>query len=171
MTAALLILAIAAACGPEWGPEWGPDTRVCADGLLIIEPQTHQTVQVWGSAVYTGPHRWQPFGDPALLPHPWGDPPVGMVRLGSRVLISPGSRVVHRYESPAGVATYVYEFLGAGPADFDGDGDLGTDADIEAFFACLADPACRAADFDCDGDSGTDLDIAAFFRCLSGGCP
>jgi hypothetical protein len=55
--------------------------------------------------------------------------------------------------------------------DFDGDGDSGTDADIEAFFACLAGnccPNCAPADYDGDGDSGTDADIEAFFRVLSG---
>ncbi len=58
--------------------------------------------------------------------------------------------------------------------DFDNDGDTGTDADIEAFFACLAGnccPTCWAlgADFDADGDAGTDADIEAFFRVLAGG--
>ncbi len=61
-----------------------------------------------------------------------------------------------------------------GTADFDGDGDTGTDADIEAFFACLAGNCCATcwhlgADFDADGDSGTDADIEAFFRVLAGG--
>jgi hypothetical protein len=61
-----------------------------------------------------------------------------------------------------------------GTADFDGDGDVGTDADIEAFFACLAGdccPTCHSggADFDGDGDVGTDADIEAFFRVLAGG--
>jgi hypothetical protein len=59
-----------------------------------------------------------------------------------------------------------------GSADFNGDGDLGTDADIEAFFACLAGsccPACGSADFNADGDIGTDADIEAFFRVLAGG--
>jgi hypothetical protein len=61
-----------------------------------------------------------------------------------------------------------------GTADFDGDGDVGTDADIEAFFACLAGNCCDTcwhlgADFDGDGDSGTDADIEAFFRVLAGG--
>jgi hypothetical protein len=61
-----------------------------------------------------------------------------------------------------------------GSADFDCDGSPGTDADIEAFFACLAGscPAfpCRAtADFNDDGDVGTDADIEAFFRVLAGG--
>jgi phosphatidylinositol-3-phosphatase len=57
-------------------------------------------------------------------------------------------------------------------ADFNGDGDLGTDADIEAFFSCLGGeccPACGSADFDADGDIGTDADIEAFFRVLAGG--
>jgi hypothetical protein len=61
-----------------------------------------------------------------------------------------------------------------GTSDFDGDGDAGTDADIEAFFACLAGACCAScwhlgADFDGDGDAGTDADIEAFFRVLAGG--
>jgi probable HAF family extracellular repeat protein len=61
-----------------------------------------------------------------------------------------------------------------GTADFDGDGDIGTDADIEAFFACLAGNCCDTcfpggADFNGDGDIGTDADIEAFFRVLAGG--
>jgi hypothetical protein len=59
-----------------------------------------------------------------------------------------------------------------GSADFDGDGDAATDADIEAFFACLAGnccPACDSADFNRDGDVATDADIEAFFRVLAGG--
>jgi glucose/arabinose dehydrogenase len=57
-------------------------------------------------------------------------------------------------------------------ADFDGDGDTGTDADIEAFFRCLAGDCCatcQSADFNLDGDTGTDADIEAFFRVLAGG--
>ncbi len=56
--------------------------------------------------------------------------------------------------------------------DFDHDGASGTDADIEAFFACLAGsccPTCGTADFNSDGDTGTDADIEAFFRVLAGG--
>jgi hypothetical protein len=61
-----------------------------------------------------------------------------------------------------------------GTSDFDGDGDAGTDADIEAFFACLAGNCCPTCfpggpDFDGDGDAGTDADIEAFFRVLGGG--
>jgi hypothetical protein len=61
-----------------------------------------------------------------------------------------------------------------GSADFNGDGDIGTDADIEAFFACLSGDCCatcdpRGADFNGDGDVGTDADIESFFRVLGGG--
>jgi hypothetical protein len=61
-----------------------------------------------------------------------------------------------------------------GTADFDGDGDSATDADIEAFFACLAGTCCATcwhlgADFNGDGDSATDADIESFFRVLAGG--
>jgi hypothetical protein len=63
---------------------------------------------------------------------------------------------------------------GCGTSDFNGDGDFGTDADIEAFFACLGGNCCAecfvgGADFNGDGDVGTDADIEAFFRVLGGG--
>jgi hypothetical protein len=63
---------------------------------------------------------------------------------------------------------------GCGTSDFNGDGESGTDADIEAFFACLAGNCCATcwhlgADFNADGDSGTDADIESFFRVLAGG--
>jgi hypothetical protein len=61
-----------------------------------------------------------------------------------------------------------------GTADFNGDGDIGTDADIESFFACLGGNCCATcyvggADFNGDGDIGTDADIESFFRVLGGG--
>jgi hypothetical protein len=61
-----------------------------------------------------------------------------------------------------------------GSPDFNCDGDIGTDADIESFFACLSGacppPPCQAsADFNGDGDVGTDSDIESFFRVLAGG--
>jgi glucose/arabinose dehydrogenase len=61
-----------------------------------------------------------------------------------------------------------------GTADFNCDGDTGTDADIESFFTCLAGtcppaPCYNSADFNGDGDTGTDADIEAFFRVLGGG--
>jgi hypothetical protein len=57
-------------------------------------------------------------------------------------------------------------------ADMNGDGDVGTDADIEAFFACLAGDCCAtcgSADFNGDGDTGTVADVESFFRVLGGG--
>ena len=80
--------------------------------------------------------------------------------------------------SGATAATLTIVAGGGGPtcgtADFDGDGDSGTDFDIEAYFACLAGNCCAScfeggADFNMDGDSGTDSDIEAFFRVLAGG--
>ncbi|HYE61243.1 MAG TPA: hypothetical protein VD997_04535 [Phycisphaerales bacterium] len=61
-----------------------------------------------------------------------------------------------------------------GTSDFNGDGDSGTDQDIEAFFACIGGHCCATcnsygADFNGDGDTGTDQDIEAFFRVLGGG--
>jgi hypothetical protein len=61
-----------------------------------------------------------------------------------------------------------------GSADFNCDGNVGTDADIASFFSCLAGvcpaaPCAGSADFDQNGDVGTDQDIEAFFRVLSGG--
>jgi hypothetical protein len=61
-----------------------------------------------------------------------------------------------------------------GSADFNCDGSVGTDADIEAFFACLAGtcpppPCTSTSDFNGDGNFGTDADIEAFFRVLGGG--
>jgi hypothetical protein len=63
---------------------------------------------------------------------------------------------------------------GCGTADFNCDGNVGTDADIEAFFTCLAGtcpppPCTNSADFNGDGNVGTDADIEAFFRVLAGG--
>jgi hypothetical protein len=58
-------------------------------------------------------------------------------------------------------------------ADFNRDGDFGTDADIEAFFGCLAGDCCGtcpgSADFNCDGNIGTEQDVEGFFRVLAGG--
>jgi hypothetical protein len=59
-----------------------------------------------------------------------------------------------------------------GSADFNGDGDVGTDQDIAAFFACLAGSCCTtcgSTDFNGDGDLGTDQDVETFFRVLGGG--
>jgi hypothetical protein len=74
----------------------------------------------------------------------------------------------------AALARYSFGHPCCGSADFNCDGDVATDADIEAFFACLAGtcpppPCMSTADFNGDGDPGTDADIEAFFRVLAGG--
>jgi len=96
-----------------------------------------------------------------------------------------GSGSVYNFMSTCGPAqladanfgrlfTNVFGGPRCGSADFNCDGDTGTDADIEAFFACLAGncpaaPCTGNADFNADGDTGTDSDIEAFFRVLAGG--
>jgi hypothetical protein len=73
--------------------------------------------------------------------------------------------------TPSSVATISIPQFPCTP-DFNGDGDIGTDADISDFFSCLAGnccPACGPADFNGDGDVGTDADIESFFRVLAGG--
>jgi hypothetical protein len=57
-------------------------------------------------------------------------------------------------------------------ADFNRDGAVATDADIEAFFACIAGSCCATCDgpdFNGDGGVATDADIESFFRVLAGG--
>ena len=75
---------------------------------------------------------------------------------------------------PSNAASLTIEQTGCGTSDFDGDGDFGTDSDIEAFFSCLGGNCCAACypgggDFNADGDVGTDSDIESFFRVLGGG--
>jgi RHS repeat-associated protein len=56
-------------------------------------------------------------------------------------------------------------------ADFDGDGNIGTDQDIAAFWACIAGDCCAtcgSVDVDRDGSLATDQDIEAFYAILSG---
>jgi len=86
------------------------------------------------------------------------------VRLSSRESSTARPSLVITYSTPPACGT----------SDFNGDGDFGTDQDIEAFFACLAGNCCAAcfeggSDFNQDGDFGTDQDIESFFRVLGGG--
>jgi hypothetical protein len=73
---------------------------------------------------------------------------------------------------PVDMGAYEFQYNSCS-ADFNKDGDTGTDADINDFFACLAGACCPTcppdADFNGDGDIGTDADIEAFFRVLAGG--
>jgi hypothetical protein len=93
--------------------------------------------------------------------------PGGDVLLGGVLTAPTGS-------AAGGVARYSFGGVCCGSPDFNCDGDIGTDADIEAFFGCLAGncpapPCANGADFNGDGDLGTDADIEAFFRVLGGG--
>jgi hypothetical protein len=94
-------------------------------------------------------------------------------------VLQPGTYIIH-YEvefsasGPDSVRNFAFNVaLGTtcGSADFNHDTDAATDADIEAFFACLAGTCCLtcgSADFNGDGEPATDADIEAFFRVLAG---
>jgi hypothetical protein len=87
-----------------------------------------------------------------------------------------GVVIAGRFASIDGRVSHMFAKLDSirccGSADFNHDGESGTDADIAAFFACIAGnccSACGSADFNDDGDVATDADIEAFFRVLAGG--
>jgi len=85
--------------------------------------------------------------------------------------------IEHRFINASPARGYMVRLRGlvsCGSADFNCDGSVGDDGDIEAFFACLGGgcppiPCASTVDFDEDGDTGTDADIEAFFRVLAGG--
>jgi hypothetical protein len=90
------------------------------------------------------------------------------------IITSAGAPVADASVLSGSGVNWLLPWTPCGSADFDGDGDVGTDADIEAFFACLAGNCCPTchpggADFNGDGDVGTDADIEAYFRVLAGG--
>src|SRR5262249_31643106 len=81
------------------------------------------------------------------------------INIGAPAIGSNGTLVI------AGVGTNIFAYRTVrshcGSADFNCDGDTGTDADIESFFACIAGscpaaPCTSNADFNGDGDVGTD---------------
>jgi hypothetical protein len=130
--------------------------------------------------IQTAPGVWQAMGnDPGPLPCGGGAfsyaAPINSANVTIGVRPCPG---VTRYQvrcvvaNACGATVSNEATLYLSTADFNGDGDLGTDADIEAFFACLGGnccAACGSADFNGDGDVGTDADIESFFRVLAGG--
>jgi len=100
----------------------------------------------------------------------WSVPAIN-VNIGAPALGADGTLIV---ATPATITAYRSERSACGSIDFDGDGDEGTDADIEAFFAVIGGGpcptgTCGSIDFDGDGDEGTDADIEAFFRVIGGG--
>jgi hypothetical protein len=105
----------------------------------------------------------QSYADPQLAPNPGADG-----RWHLRPQLGPDGFTF------AGTITVAWPSCPPPPcsADFNGDGDAGTDADIESFFACIGGnccASCGSADFNNDGDTGTDADIESFFRVLAGG--
>jgi hypothetical protein len=145
---------------------------------VVLNPSTANFTVTWsgsdpGVAMHLG---WfDPATTPPTLLHqemrigPWSETIV------ITIVSSPGNILNVDFESSgAAVSLAPGQGGGCGSADFNCDGDLGTDADIEAFFACLAGacplpPCSGSADFNGDGDLGTDADIEAFFRVLGGG--
>jgi hypothetical protein len=92
--------------------------------------------------------------------------------IGEIVGMSANGRVMAEKLGGSHASTIIIDLGSCGSADFNHDGDAATDADIEAFFRCLAGdccPLCDSADFNYDGDAATDSDIEAFFRVLGGG--
>ena len=151
---------------------------------------TANAVNSDGSMIVGGIANFTLFNQRALLWTPtqgWVDlntylPTVGVNLAGwtltTAVAISSDGRTITGIGTRAGnlFHTWIVTLPPAPPhcgsADFNGDGDTGTDQDIEAFFACLSGaccPTCGSADFNGDGDLGTDQDIESFFRVLGGG--
>jgi hypothetical protein len=99
----------------------------------------------------------------------------GWLLMGDESQLGSGLRFNSRENTTPPVLAVIFTPpVTCGSPDFDCDGDIGTDADIEAFFACLGGncpaPPCESnADFNNDGDIGTDADIESFFRVLAGG--
>jgi hypothetical protein len=106
-----------------------------------------------------------------------GNAPAGEVQFvaqaGQEYLVRVGS-VLAFGSSQVFAGSITLQSRNCGTSDYNGDGDFGTDQDIEAFFACLGGNCCATcfsggSDFNGDGDFGTDQDIESFFRVLGGG--
>ena len=145
------------------------------------------TFSVGASSATTMGYQWQWQVSPLT---PWADLTDGVNTYGGlpavqvngshtasqsvRVLWGLGGNIAFRcnVSNACGTTASSTATLTTNSADFNGDGDVGTDADIEDFFACLSGNCCAtcgSADFNGDGDVGTDADIEAFFRVLAGG--
>lgn len=136
-------------------PVWAFAT---AAGLVISPPDpSWATFTIWTDAaiIENGPGICRGWEDANPCPYDLSS---------AASLTVTGPCVVWCFQDGIGSSKVVY----GGGADFNCDGDLGTDTDIEAFFRCLSD-GCRGADFNGDGDPGTDQDIECFFRVIGGG--
>lgn len=151
----MILLTILAALVLATPPE---GVRVTSSGLVFRAPvDSWARIQVWGDYTVTGFHEEEEVFSGSVLPH-WiylstdGEVTVhGAASIGW--LIDPPCQNWH---------WIVY----GGTGDFNIDGAVGTDEDIEAFFRCLGSP-CNS-DFNGDGDMGTDEDIECFFMAIAG---
>jgi hypothetical protein len=160
----------AAASGAEAGPagqmvvDWA-----CATGAMPFAPSQHVLVSEGGVMLTGGREYWIVAESATVLQRNpiwnWSGEATGYIGLqGTDGVWSCGPGVAMTVEVRADWCP---------SADFNGDTDVGTDADIEAFFACLAGnccESCQSADFNRDGDWATDADIELFFRTLAGRC-
>jgi len=162
-TGAVLNVFHVTAIRPTFTINYG-DLDIANNGnLLIVSSDENTIAEFTPEGGFVAEH--------ALPPGPSGLCGIG-VRPGSCDLwVSSTGGTTWRLTMPSGHAL-------CGPTcgnqDFNGDGDFGTDADIEAFFACLGGTCCATcwqggSDFNGDGDFGTDADIESFFRVLGGG--
>ncbi|HYE62538.1 MAG TPA: hypothetical protein VD997_11140 [Phycisphaerales bacterium] len=147
---------------------------------LIVSAEGDMTSGASAGAVY--PYQISPQGNATPLPPIYPNDAAEGQRFGACVAASNGLLLIGARSDGDGSA-YVFTPTGpcapacpgdqCGPQDYNGDGDSGTDQDIEAFFACLGGTCCetcfcQGSDFNGDGDIGTDQDIEAFFRVLGG---
>lgn len=189
-------------CGPANGPDGLVASGLALDPLAGISGIVSQTrIRFFEGVFLTDAEPVDPapsalsFSDysfaslsPAIAQHFYvGD---GLTGTGSgnvqRFMVPPGATrlflgfsdgfapCVGAYSDNTGGVQATVQISACGSADFNCDGDLGTDLDIESFFQCLAGscpaaPCASSADFNADGDLGTDADIESFFRVLAGG--
>jgi probable HAF family extracellular repeat protein len=160
----------------DLGPfESRPTTSLCANlgGDLIggcnMEPYLPQTAFIWTPATgLIGARDY--FTSRGVDMSRWFAASCTAISPDGRFVAGVGTHFVT--DTQALGEAFIIELPTCGSADFNHDGDTATDADIEAFFACIAAiccSTCSSADFNGDGDIGTDADIEAFFRVLAGG--
>jgi hypothetical protein len=162
----------------RWSPPASPTISAQPTPVVTCSGSASFSVSAPGSPTY----RWQRETSPAsniFTALADGPIPRGSIISGSGSatlsIVGLTSADARRYRCAVSNACQTTPSNAAGltvnSADFNGDGSLGTDADIEAFFTCLAGaccPTCGSPDFDADGNVGTSDDIEAFFSVLSG---
>jgi hypothetical protein len=149
--------------GASWSTLGEPDSRVwslatLANGDLAVGGDFQHIAQAPGSFALWNGTSWTRFPTEQIYSARTIAPLQGG-GLFAAMQLNFSSPIAHMVPAPR--------------ADFNRDGDVGTDADIDAFFACLSGNCCPNcapnADFNGDGDVGTDADIESFFRVLGGG--